>query len=83
MGQLIWSDVQSAGQVPQPSGVCKTSKTKRVPTPYCFLDSMRTENRPVEALGTEVLVTEVSTLRTAEEEDAKVRFRDFACSEGT
>jgi hypothetical protein len=70
LGQLAWSEVQSAGQVPQPRGVCTTSKTKRVPTPYCFLEEIRTEKRPVEALGVEVFVTDVSTRRTAEEEDA-------------
>jgi hypothetical protein len=44
-----------------------TSKTKS-PSVYCVLDVMRTEKRPVEALGTEVLVTDVSTRRTALEE---------------
>jgi hypothetical protein len=40
------------------------------PSEYCFLDSIRTENRPVEALGTVLLLTVVSTLKMADEEDA-------------
>jgi hypothetical protein len=44
---------------------------------------MRTEKRPVEALGTESAVTDVSTRRTAEELLAYVRFRDSASAEGT
>lgn len=61
--------------MPHPSGVCRTSKIKR-PSVYCVLDVMRTEKRPVEALGTESEVTEVSTRRTALEELAYVRLRD-------
>ena len=69
-GQLEGSDNQSAGHVPQPIGVWTTSKMKRLPTLYCFLEEMRTEKRPVEAFGTVSSVTEVSTRRTAEDEDA-------------
>jgi hypothetical protein len=38
--------------------------------PYCFLEVMRTEKRPVEALGTLEELTDVSTRRTADEVDA-------------
>ena len=55
--------------MPQPVGVCITSKMKS-PSVYCALEVTRTEKRPVEALGTEVLVTDVSTRRTAEEAPA-------------
>lgn len=38
---------------------------KRLPTEYCVVDSMRTEKRPVEALGLDRGPTVVSTLSTA------------------
>jgi hypothetical protein len=69
VGQFEGSVSQSAGQVAQPIGVCITSKMNS-PSEYCFLDSIRTENRPVEALGTVSLLTVVSTLKMADEEDA-------------
>ena len=50
-----------------------TSKIKR-PSVYWFLDSMRTEKRPVEALGVEAGPTDVSTLTMAEVLEADVRF---------
>ena len=53
--------------MPQPIGVCITSKMKR-PSVYCVLEVMRTEKRPVDALGLLSAVTDVSTLRTAEDE---------------
>ena len=70
MGQLLSSTSQRAGQVPQPIGVCFTSKIKRLLVPYCFLEVTRTENRPVEALGMVDELTDVSTRRTADEVDA-------------
>lgn len=83
VGQFAGSESQRAGQVPQPKGECLTSKTKRLLSPYCFFEVTRTEKRPVEASGEEVLPTEVSTRRMAEEELAYVRFKDSASSEGT
>jgi len=67
VGQFEGSVSQSAGQVPQPIGLCFTSKMKRLLRPYCCLEVTRTEKRPVEALGWESGPTEVSTRRTAEE----------------
>ncbi len=82
-GQTLGSVSQSAGHVPQPNGVCRMLKTKREFRPYCFFEEIRTEKRPVEALGTESAVTEVSTRRIAEVEEAVVRFREVACAAGT
>jgi len=60
-----------------------TSKMKRLLRPYWFLEDTRTEKRPVDALGTLSAVTEVSTRRTADVEEADVRFKLSACAEGT
>lgn len=65
-GQFEGSVSQRAGQVPHPIGECLTSKTKRVLRPYCFLEVTRTEKRPVDALGTDELETDVSTRRIAD-----------------
>jgi hypothetical protein len=70
VGQFEGSVSQSAGQVPQPMGLCNTSKMKRLLRPYCCFEEMRTEKRPVEALGDEEGPTEVSTRRMAEDEEA-------------
>jgi hypothetical protein len=43
---------------------------KRLSVPYCFLEEMRTEKRPVDALGMDDEFTDVSTRRMAEEGDA-------------
>ena len=59
------------------------SKRKSELTPYVFFEVILTEKRPVDASGTDCGVTDVSTLRTAEDEDAYVRFSCFACSCGT
>ena len=55
--------------MPHPYGVCLTSKRKS-PGPYCVLDSSRTENRPVEASGSEFGPTVVSTRIKAVEDVA-------------
>ena len=73
MERAVYSASQRAGHVPHPYGVCFTSKTKR-PLSYCLFDSTRTEKRPVEAFGFELGPTVVSTLRTALDDDAYVRF---------
>jgi hypothetical protein len=82
VGQFEGSESQRAGQVPQPIGVCFTSKMKS-PSVYWVLELMRTEKRPVEAFGTESAVTEVSTRRTALESPAYVKFKDAAWVAGT
>ena len=61
----LGSLVHSAGHVAHPTGVWIISKSINDPMPYVFLDVRRTENRPVEAFGTESWVTEVSTLTIA------------------
>ena len=66
-----------------PVGVWMTSKMNRLLRPYWFLEDTRTEKRPVDALGTLSAVTEVSTRRKADEEEAYVRFKLSACAEGT
>ena len=66
-----------------PVGVWMTSKMKRLLRPYWFLEDTWTEKRPVDALGTLSAVTEVSTRRKADEEEAYVRFKLSACAEGT
>jgi hypothetical protein len=79
-----YSESHRAGQVAQPYGVCFTSNTKS-PVLYWFLDSSRTEKRPVEALGDELGPTVVSTLTTAVLDVAYVRFyrRVVSCERET
>lgn len=72
VGQLAGSLSQSAGHVAQPIGVWTISKMNR-PSVYCVLDSIRTEKRPVDAFGTLSAVTDVSTLITAELDEAYVK----------
>jgi len=50
VGQFEGSDIQRAGQVPHPIGVCLISKRKS-PSLYWVLDVKRTEKRPVDALA--------------------------------